>query len=187
MDFLIKSVNNNVKLIKNIQKFLFSYIKQEFGFDYVPEWHEDIINFKEYYIDSENNNFFVALNPENYEIIATIGVRAYDKHFEEFKDVYSKDNTASIWRLFVDKNYRRCGLASKMFYIAENFAMQSNYQNIYLHTHKTLNGALEFWMKMGFIVTLDCNDNLQTVHMDKQINTDVVTSFNSMFNYALEF
>ena len=56
-----------------------------------------------------------------------------------------------------------------MFSIVENFANASNYNNIYLHTHKTLEGAIEFWTKMGFVVTLDSNDELETVHMDKKI------------------
>ena len=56
-----------------------------------------------------------------------------------------------------------------MFSIAENFANDVNYNDIYLHTHKTLNGALEFWKKMGFVVVLDSNDGLETVHMDKEI------------------
>ena len=32
------------------------------------------------------------------------------------------DKTTSIKRLFVNKRYKRCGLASKMFNIVENFA-----------------------------------------------------------------
>lgn len=71
--------------------------------------------------------------------------------------------------MFVDKRCRRCGLASRMFVIAENFAKESNYTEIYLHTHKTLDGALDFWVKMGFIVTFDENNELETVHMDKNI------------------
>ena len=57
-----------------------------------------------------------------------------------------------------------------MFYTAENFANKMKYDNIYLHTHKTLKGALEFWKKMNFRVSLDSNDELQTIHMDKKIH-----------------
>ena len=187
MDVIIKTLNDDDKLIGDVQKFLFSQIEQEFGYGYVPKWHQDIICLNEYYINPKNNNFFIAFDANTYGIIATIGLRSYDKDFDQFKDIYSKDTTASIWRLFVDKRYRRCGLASKMFNVAENFANQCNYQNIYLHTHKNLNGALNFWMKMGFGVTLDSNDELETVHMDKQINCIDVESYNSIFNYALEF
>ena len=160
MNVTIKPLSNNSKEIKMITK--------EYGFDYVPEWHQDIVNLDEYYINPKRNNFFVAYN-ETGEIIATIGVRAYDKDFPEFRHLYSEDITSSIWRLFVDRGCRRCGLASKMFSIAENFVNEVGYDKIYLHTHKNLDGAFEFWSKMGFVVVLDSNDELETVHMDKKI------------------
>ena len=187
MKVIIKTLDNNPKLLKDVKEFLFKQIKTEFGYEYVPQWHQDIIKLDEYYINPKNNNFFVAYNQNTREIIATIGIRAYDKNFEEFKEIYSNDTTASIWRLFVDKRYRRCGLASKMFSVAENFANESGFDKIYLHTHKNLNGALEFWTKMGFIVALDSDDELQTVHMDKKIQGFEINSVQSIFNYASEF
>lgn len=84
-------------------------------------------------------------------------------------DIYSKNTTASIWRLFVDENYRRCGIASKLFQLVENFAYENQYKEIYLHTHKTLPEAIDFCKKMGFKITIDTNNELQTVHMDKRI------------------
>ena len=56
-----------------------------------------------------------------------------------------------------------------MFSIAEKFGKENGYNDIYLHTHKTLPGALKFWTKMGFVVRLDEGDELETVHMDKYI------------------
>lgn len=187
MNIIIKTLDENPKLLNYVQKFLFNQIKQEFGYGYVPEWHQDIIDLNKFYIAPSRNNFFVAFNEKTGEIIATIGLRAYDKDFKEFKGIYSKDKTASIWRLFVDKRYRRCGLASKMFSVAEEFANDVGYDNIYLHTHKTLDGALDFWTKMGFIIALDANDELQTVHMDKKIMSVEVSIKQSIFNYAVEF
>lgn len=185
MHVTIKQLTNDSKQILAVQKFLFKQIKNEFGYDYVPEWHQDIVKMDEYYINPQRNNFFIAYD-EYDEIIATIGVRSYDKDFKEFKGIYSNEKTSSIWRLFVDRRYRRCGLASKMFSIAENFSFKSDYDNIYLHTHKTLPGALEFWTKMGFIVSLDSNDELETVHMDKKIQGLDMTSQPSIFQYAVK-
>ena len=100
--------------------------------------------------------------------------------------LYSNDTTSSIWRLFVDRRCRRCGLASKMFSIAENFANQVGYDDIYLHTHKTLEGAIEFWTKMDFVVALDSNDELETVHMDKQIRELEINPSAQDFRYAVK-
>lgn len=185
MKVTIKELGNNPVEIKNVQKFLFSMIKEEFGYDYVPEWHQDIVKMEDYYTNPKRNNFFVAYT-ETGEIIATIGIRSYDKDFPEFRHLYSKDTTSSIWRLFVDRRCRRCGLASKMFSIAENYANEVGYEDIYLHTHKTLPGAIEFWTKMGFVVALDSNDELETVHMDKKIvGLDINPSAND-FSYAVK-
>ena len=169
MDVIIKELCNDSKQIADVQEFLFNMIKKEFGYDYVPEWHQDIMNMGKYYINPKRNNFFVAYAEKTGEIIATIGIRAYDKDFPEFRHLYSKETTSSIWRLFVDRRCRRCGLASKMFSVAESFANGVGYNDIYLHTHKNLDGAITFWSKMGFVVALDANDELQTVHMDKKI------------------
>ena len=185
MKVTIRELSKNPEEISEVQEFLFMMIKKEFGYDYVPEWHQDVMNMDEYYISPRRNNFFVAYS-ETGEIIATIGIRAYDKDFPEFRHLYSKDTTSSIWRLFVDRRCRRCGLASKMFSIAENFANEVGYDDIYLHTHKSLPGALEFWTKMGFVVALDANDELETVHMDKKIQgLDISPSAND-FSYAVK-
>lgn len=185
MNVNIKELSNNSNEIRNVQKFLFKMIKLEFGYDYVPEWHQDIMHLDEYYINPKKNNFFVAYLDSG-EIIATIGIRSYDKDFPEFKHLYSQDTTSSIWRLFVDRRCRRCGLASKMFYIAENFANQVGYNDIYLHTHKNLKGALTFWTKMGFVVSLDANDELETVHMDKKIQKLEINPMGIDYNYAVK-
>lgn len=185
MNVTIEKLSNNPNQIKMVQKFLFRMIKKEFGYGYVPEWHQDIMKLDEYYISPEKNNFFVAYL-ETGEIIATIGIRTYDKDFPEFMHLYSKDTTSSIWRLFVDERYRRCGLASKMFAIAEDFANEVGYDDIYLHTHRTLKGAMEFWTKMGFVVSLNSDDGLETVHMDKKIQRLKINKLADSFSYAVE-
>lgn len=184
MKVIIKKLINDSEMISNVQKFLFDQIKKEFGYDYIPEWHRDIVNMEKFYITPQRNNFFIAYN-ENYEIIATIGIRAYDKNFPQFRGQFSSNITSSIWRLFVDEKYRRCGLASKMFSVAESFANECGYEDIYLHTHKTLPGAVEFWTKMGFIVILDSNNELETVHMDKKIRGLEINLRPSIFKYAV--
>ena len=73
-----------------------------------------------------------------------------------------------------------------MFSIAENFANGADFNDIYLHTHKTLDGAIEFWTNMGFIVALDANDELETVHMDKQIQSLEIGSQAIDFRYAVK-
>ena len=185
MNVNIKELSNDSNEIKDVQKFLFKMIKKEFGYDYVPEWHQDIVHMDEYYVNPTRNAFFVAYS-EDGEIIGTIGIRAYDKNFGQFKHLYSNKTTSSIWRLFVDEKCRRCGLATKLFSIAENFAKENGFNDIYLHTHRTLDGALQYWTKMGFIIRLDEQDELETVHMDKQIKKLEISPQASILTFAIK-
>lgn len=184
MCILIKKLENDSEQIKNLQKFLFSQIEKEFGYGYVPEYHKDIKNLNDYYIVPEKNTFLIAMDESSGEIIGTIGIRSYDKDFDEFEGIYSSDSTASIWRLFVDERYRRCGIASKLFGLVESFAFEKHFSEIYLHTHKTLDGALDFWKKMGFLVTIDTHNELQTVHMEKNISQSIFSG--SLCSFSVE-
>jgi hypothetical protein len=77
-------------------------------------------------------------------------------------------------------------LASKIYSIAENFAKENGFSDIYLHTHRNLDGALEYWTKMGFIIRLDEQDDLETVHMDKHIKKLEISPQASILTYAIK-
>ena len=169
MNFSIKELSDDCDTKITVRNFLFSRRRSEYGYGYIPSWHKDITDLNKYYIDCNKNNLFFVENNDNGRIIGTIAVRQYDKNFKEFKDLYSKESTVSLWRLFVDKKYRRCGLATKLYNIAEEFCYENNFNEIYLHTHKNLEAGFSFWKKVGFNVTWDTNNELQTVHMVKNL------------------
>lgn len=174
MNISIKKLSNDNNEKIKVRNFIFSQIKEEYGYGYIPQYHKDIVNLNKYYINCERNNLFYILNNNTDEIIGTIAIRAYDKNFNEFKGIYNEKSTASIWRLFVNKDYRRCGLATKLFKYVEEFCYEKNYDKIYLHTHKNLEAGLKFWKKVGFNVTIDTNNKLQTVHMIKNLNKNSI-------------
>lgn len=168
MNIKIKSLYPSNENIEKVQMFLFEHIKKEFGYGYMPKFHYDIMDLKNTYLLNEKNNFFVATD-SNGEIIGCIGIRGYDKDFEEFKGVYFKDTTASIWRLMVDLKYRRMGIGSKLVKYVERFSKSKNYSNIYLHTQRNLPGALQFWQSQNYSITHDSHNEFTTVHMIKNI------------------
>lgn len=169
----IIELNQNSKLINKTKTFLFKMIKEEYNFDYIPEYHYDIKDLEKIYISNEKNNFFIAVDKRTNKIIGTLAIRQYDKNFTEFKKRYSKNNTTSIWRVFVDKKYRRKGIATALVKKAEEFAEKQKFNEIYLHTHKNINGALNFWLSQDYKITLDTNNKLATVHMEKTIESNV--------------
>ena len=101
------------------------------------------------------------------KIIATAAIRAYDVDYELFKGVYSKEDTASIWRLMVAEEYRRHGLARKLVNTMEEFAKGAGYDKIYLHTHRYLESGIPFWTSVGYEITIEEDDYDETTHMVK--------------------
>lgn len=168
MKYVIKEVSNDNIEIKEVQEFLYGQIKNEYGIGPTPEFHYDIDGIKDYYLLPKSNNFFMACVGE--KIVATAAIRAYDKDYEFFKDEYSKDTTASIWRLMVDKDYRRYGIARNLVGVMEEFAKKEGYDKIYLHTHRYLDAAIPFWKSLDYTITLEEDDYDETTHMIKDIS-----------------
>lgn len=168
MNIQIREINYETNEISSVKDFLFSQIRKEYGIGPTPEFHYDITGLEEYYIKPSRNNFFIACNGEN--IVATAAIRAYDKDYDLFKGLYSKEDTASIWRLMVDENYRRKGLARQLVFKMEEFAKNAGYEKIYLHTHRYLDAALPFWKSLGYMITIEEDDYDETSHMIKNLD-----------------
>lgn len=167
MDLIIREAKNDLDEIKSIKDFLYGQIKKEYGIGPTPKFHYDIDGLEEYYLRPSRNSFFIAFDSD--KIVATAAIRAYDKDYDFFKDDYSKDDTASIWRLMVDEEYRRYGIASKLVNAIEDFAKDEGYGRIYLNTHRYLDAALPFWKSRGYEITVEEDDYDETTHMIKNL------------------
>lgn len=152
-----------------VKNFIFKIINEEFGYGYVPEYHQDIIKIEDYYIKPAKNVFLLATHKNSGKLIGTLGIRAYDKNYDMFNEIYNSKNTASIWRVFIDKKWRRNGVGSKLVGMAEKFCKDNGYKNLYLHTQKIVDGSLDFWISKGYRITRDMENKLGTVHMEKNI------------------
>ena len=167
MNFRITEISDNSDEIKLVQDFLYDQIKKEYGIGPTPKFHYDIDGIRQYYILPERNNFFITWDGD--KIVATSAIRAYDLDYDFFKGLYSSDDTASIWRLMVDKNYRRHGLARNLVAQMEDFARLQSYDKIYLHTHRYLEAGLSFWKSLGYVITVEEDDYDETTHMVKNL------------------
>lgn len=154
----------------NLQEFLFSMIKTCYGLDYVPEFHYDIIDINKYYLNTERNNFYIAVDKNKDKLVGTSAIRGYDKDYHIKNKHYTLEKTASIYRLFVLEDYRRCKIASALLSNIETFCLEKKYSEIYLHTQKYSCGALAFWLKNNYIITKDLHNERGTVHMEKKLH-----------------
>ncbi len=167
MNIKIREINNNQIEIDAAKDFLFNQINKEYHIGPNPKFHYDIFDLENFYILPTKSNFFVAIDGEN--IVATAAIRPYDKDYEFFKGIYSSEDTASIWRLMVDKEYRRNGLAKILVGLIEDFARNEGYDRIYLHSHRYLEAAIPFWKSIGYEVTIEEDDYDETTHMVKNL------------------
>ena len=87
--FIIKELQKAYNSQINVKNFLFNMIKEEYGYGFIPEYHQDIKNMESYYLDPERNTFFLAIHQKTGRIMGTIGIRAYDRDFTPLKNVYN--------------------------------------------------------------------------------------------------
>ena len=167
MNIIIREIRDDDFEILAVKDFLYGQIKREYSIGPMPKFHYDIEGLKEYYILPKRNTLFLALDGD--AIVATAAIRPYDKDYEFFKDIYSKDDTGSIWRLMVDEEYRRNGLARILIESIENFARKEGYKRIYLNTHRYLEAAIPFWKSLGYEITVEEDDYDETTHMIKNL------------------
>lgn len=167
MDFVIREVRNDEGEIEAVKEFLYAQIMNEYGIGPTPKFHYDIEGMDEYYLLPSDSNFYIALDGE--KIIATAAIRAYDVDYELFRGVYSKEDTASIWRLMVDEDYRRHGIARRLVSTMEEFARDAGFDRIYLHTHRYLESGIPFWTSAGYEITIEEDDYDETTHMIKNL------------------
>ncbi len=165
MNVVIREIEMDETEIEMVKEFLFDQINKEYHIGPTEKFHYDIFGLEQYYINPTKSNFFIAF--EGDKIVATIGIREYDMDFEFFRGIYSREDTASIWRLMVDRNYRRKRIARLLVDTAENFARDSGYDRIYLHTHRYLESGLPFWKYSGYEITVEEDDYDETTHMEK--------------------
>ena len=165
MEFIVKELSNESNMINDVKDFLYNQIKKEYGIGPNIKFHYDIEDLEKYYINPDCNNFFIIYLGD--KIVATAGIRAYDKDYDFFKGIYSKEDTASIWRLMVSEDYRRCGLARQLVNTIESFSKKAGYSKIYLHTHRYLESAIPFWKSLNYQITLEEDDYDETTHMVK--------------------
>lgn len=126
----------------------------------------DFEQFREHYLDSDGSIFLVAMM-EDAGIVGSIGILPYDGRIEAVEGRYEAQSAAEIVKCYVDPAYRRYGIGSMMLKELENVVKDMHYTTLYLHTHRFLPGAVDFWKRQGFTVIAEQDDDWQTVHMDK--------------------
>jgi len=149
--------------------------EQDFGYGYRPEFHGDVDQMQATYIDNPRNILYVAVDDDTSEIAATAGVRSGglkpDFNHAWLVERYDPERSAQIVRVYVDRAYRRNGLARRLVDAAVQFvATIDSYDVLILHTDPRSPGAEAFWRSMPARLILDDRDGIsEALHFEMDI------------------
>jgi len=77
------------------------------------------------------------------------------------------NETVRLKRMYVREEYRRRGIAQKMFDIIVDFAKKHKFKRILLHTYPIMENAQRFYKKNGFVETT--GDDPDQIHVVKEL------------------
>ncbi|CVL09842.1 hypothetical protein FPRO06_12643 [Fusarium proliferatum] len=153
-----------VDFITKARADMFSFLDQSSS-DQMAQKELDI--FKQRYLDHPRGVLLTAHSDGR--LIATIGYVAYDGRFSHIS--LESENVVEIVRLYVDPEWRRAGLASRLFDTLVETARRSGIKQLYLHTHPFLPNAIDFWKGKEFsVITVDEDPVWQTTHMKRSLH-----------------
>ena len=92
-----------------------------------------------YNVGTEKRVYFVALD-ETSQVVGGVGVA----EFEGIPDC------AEIQKLYLDDSTKGKGYGRELMKIAENWAREAGYKQLYLETHSNLKVAMKLYEKLGF-------------------------------------
>lgn len=130
---------------------------------------KDILGLKEAYLLPARNQLWLAYSEPEQKVVGTIAISQYNGRIKLLEGRYQLAHTAEVGRCYVSAELRGKGIGSRLLAVAENFCRQYDYRTLYLHTHHFLSGGLQFWLKKGFVITIDEGGDYQLVHMEKQL------------------
>ncbi|MCA1187622.1 MULTISPECIES: GNAT family N-acetyltransferase [Saccharopolyspora] len=134
--------------VEGARRVMLDTFYKEFGHGYHARWHSDVVDIEGAYLKNPRHALFVAVRDG--EVAATTAIRSggprCPPHPEWLAARYGDGSTAQLFRVYVDRQHRRNGLASALVSMACDFVADTpEYSTIYLHTNPAIEGAAPFW------------------------------------------
>ncbi|MFI7448715.1 GNAT family N-acetyltransferase [Nonomuraea sp. NPDC049714] len=149
------------------RKVMLDTFYHDLRYGFRPEWHADVIDLEGVYLREPRHALFVAVHDG--QVVATTGVRAAapnsPPHPAWLAERYPDPSTAQLYRVYVDPEHRRRGLAGRLVRLAQAFvATTPGYERLYLHTDTRVPGAEQFWRSQATLVHDDRDADPATSH-----------------------
>jgi SAM-dependent methyltransferase/ribosomal protein S18 acetylase RimI-like enzyme len=134
---------------------------EDLGYAYRSDWQYDLDDAQRLYLDDRRHTLFVATDNATGRIIGTTGVQATGPksppHPSWLAERYVSGSTAQLFRVYVQREHRRRGLARALVENARHFIAQTpGYECLYLHTDADASpGAEAFWRSLDTVEVYD--------------------------------
>lgn len=170
----MKIIEYMPKYKEQIIDLLIEVAVKEYGF---YEWEKWFRIFKNQYYKNEGGNCWIALSEEN-KVIGTVSLKNRNNGVAEVKNLYIK------------KEERNKGIASSLFAILLQFAIDNNYTKLKLDTYKEFKNAKPFYENRGFyidekdgeryIYELDLNEKISVIVPVYNVEKDIENCLDSI-------
>lgn len=170
---VIESPQMTARDWRDAREFCLATIKEVYGIDYTPEWHQDLdaMGSEENVYSEQNKGWFVIVRNEDGRLVACAGLRSLATRpslAERFEDRWSNaSDVGALWRSYVAADYQAQGIGTMMKRRRLEKAKELSYTSMYLHASRSNPVAITFGKKFAFDVFAEDPDG--TVHMAREI------------------
>ncbi|MFZ2619270.1 MAG: GNAT family N-acetyltransferase, partial [Alphaproteobacteria bacterium] len=141
--------------------FCLQVIKDTYGYDYTPAWHEDLDSLTQphgHYDVAQRSRFFIVQNAAG-EVLGTAGLRGLwwkPNMVELLKEIYPHPQTVgSLWRMYLHPSIRKQGVGNALIQLCHNAAKAHGYQHMYLHCETKANRLRQYYQTYGYNCILE--------------------------------
>ena len=169
------------RLHNEARLFCLRCIKEAYGIDYTPAWHDDLDSLLtpdgNQYSAKHRGAFWIVRHWDDPStIIATIGLRSFiwkPQLYQSLGERYASksiDRVGYIGRIYIDPTWRRRGIGRWLTGVAELKASRLGFSTMYLHADSKMDPTLQFWRSMEYLEFAQIEGN---THFDKSITPNV--------------
>lgn len=156
------------------RQFCLDVIKEFYGFDYRPDWHEDLDSLlrpaAQNHYSAANRGAFWVLKNDSGDLVATAAIRhiawkpgVVAAFAERYPDPLK---IASLWRVYVRRDQRGRGLGTWLNDLSEHEAARLGFTTMYLHASSDAPATLAFWTARGY---QRIGEFGESIHFDKPL------------------
>ena len=170
---LTRLEEEDAALAEDCRRFCLGIIKTTYGYDYRPDWHDDLDSLREgeasHYAPGNRGAFF-ALRDAEANVVGTAGMRGLS-YKPSIAGLFTRrypdiERVAFNGRMYVDPAWRKQGLGRILIGVREEAARRMGYATLYHHCDAKAERLRRYWVRQGFRLVAEDD---AVAHYDKAL------------------